>query len=97
MNFNDLNKAFDNRIRLGLMSALAVNDELNFNTLKELLQITDGNLASHLRSLEENGYVRFRKGFIGRKTNTVYSITCEGEIAFKEHLQLLEKIIQDVR
>jgi len=97
MNVNDLNKAFDNRIRLGIMSALAVNDELNFNALKELLQITDGNLASHLRSLEESRYVQFRKGFIGRRTNTVYSITREGEQAFKEHLNLLELIIQNMR
>ncbi len=97
MNVNNLNKAFDNRIRLGIMSALAVNDELNFNALKELLQITDGNLASHLRSLEESNYIQFRKGFVGRKTNTVYSITREGEKAFKEHLNLLEEMIKNMR
>ena len=71
----NLNKIFDSRIRLGIMSALMVNDAVSFNELKELLDITDGNLASHLKTLEESGFVKFQKGFIGRKTNTTYSIT----------------------
>ncbi|MBP6432909.1 MAG: transcriptional regulator, partial [Ferruginibacter sp.] len=71
----NLNKIFDSRIRLGIMSALMVNAELNFNELKELLDITDGNLASHLKTLEDNSFVKVEKGFIGRKTNTTYSIT----------------------
>jgi DNA-binding MarR family transcriptional regulator len=78
-----LNKVFDSRIRLGVMSVLLVNEEINFNDLKELLKVTDGNLASHLANLEENGYIKVRKGFIGRKTNTTYSITKAGEKAFK--------------
>ncbi|HCL05123.1 MAG TPA: transcriptional regulator, partial [Chitinophagaceae bacterium] len=65
-----LNKVFDSRIRLGIMSAVMVNDEVNFNELKELIQVTDGNLASHLKTLEENNYIKVNKGFIGRKTNT---------------------------
>ena len=93
----NLNKIFDSRIRLGIMSALVVNAEINFNELKELLQITDGNLASHLKTLEESGYVKIQKGFVGRKTNTTYSITKTGEKAFKTHLAALEKMIGTVK
>lgn len=89
-----LNKVFDSRIRIGIMSALAVNDEVNFNDLKQILDVTDGNLASHLKTLEENGYVKVQKGFIGRKTNTTYSITKNGEKAFRLHLDALEEIIK---
>ena len=90
----NLNKTFDNRIRLGIMSALMVNDEISFNDLKELLQITDGNLASHTKGLEEIGFIKVNKGFIGRKTNTTYTATRIGEKAFKQHLLALEKMIK---
>jgi DNA-binding MarR family transcriptional regulator len=90
-----LNKVFDNRIRLGIMSALMVNDAVSFNHLKELLQITDGNLASHIKGLEESGYLKVQKGFIGRKTNTTYSTTKAGELAFKQHLAALEQMIKN--
>ncbi|MEI9957233.1 MAG: transcriptional regulator [Ferruginibacter sp.] len=93
----NLNKIFDSRIRLGIMSALMVNVEVNFNELKELLNITDGNLASHLKTLEESSYVKIQKGFIGRKTNTTYSVTKAGEKAFKLHLAALEKMIGSVK
>jgi len=93
----NLNKIFDSRIRLGIMSALMVNKEVNFNELKELLDITDGNLASHLKTLEENDFVKVQKGFIGRKTNTTYSITKSGEKSFKAHLTALEKMIGSVK
>lgn len=89
-----LNKIFDSRIRIGIMSALAVNDQLNFNDLKELMDVTDGNLASHMKTLEENNYIKVQKGFIGRKTNTTYSITKSGEKAFRAHLDALEEIIK---
>ena len=92
-----LNKVFDNRIRLGTMSILVVNDEVSFNDLKQMLEVTDGNLATHLINLEENGLLKVHKGFIGRKTNTTYSITKTGEKAFKEHIAALEKIIKDVK
>jgi DNA-binding MarR family transcriptional regulator len=91
-----LNKVFDSRIRLGIMSALIVNEEINFNQLKELIEVTDGNLASHLRTLEENGYIKVQKGFIGRKTNTVYAVTKVGERAFKQHLEALEDMIRSI-
>jgi len=74
-----------------------VNEEMNFNELKELLDITDGNLASHLKTLEENQIIKVEKGFIGRKTNTVYSVTRSGEKAFKEHLDALEKMIRSTK
>jgi len=93
----NLNKVFDNRIRLGIMSALMVNDEINFNDLKELLQITDGNLASHIKGLEESGYIKVLKGFIGRKTNTTYTTTKVGEKAFKQHIEALEKMINSTK
>lgn len=89
-----LNKVFDSRIRLGIMSALLVNNEVNFNDLKELIQVTDGNLASHLKTLEEQDYIKVHKGFVGRKTNTTYSVTKAGEKAFKAHLDALEKMIR---
>ncbi|MBN8789101.1 MAG: transcriptional regulator [Terrimonas sp.] len=90
----NLNKVFDSRIRLGIMSSLMVNEELNFNQLKEIVEVTDGNLASHLKNLEENGYIKVQKGFIGRKTNTTYSVTKAGEKAFKSHLDGLEQMIK---
>ena len=92
----NLNKIFDSRIRLGIMSALMVNTEINFNELKELIDVTDGNLASHLKTLEENAYIKVQKGFIGRKTNTTYSITRAGEKAFKQHLDALEQMIKSM-
>lgn len=91
---NNLNKLFDSRVRLGILSALMVNDSVNFNELKELLEITDGNLASHMKALEENKVVKVEKGFIGRKTNTTYRITKTGEKMFKAHIEALEKMIQ---
>jgi DNA-binding MarR family transcriptional regulator len=94
---DNLNKVFDSRIRLGVMSVLLVNAEINFNDLKELLQLTDGNLASHLANLEENGFIKVKKGFIGRKTNTTYSVTKAGEKAFKEHLGGLENMIRGIK
>ena len=92
-----LNKVFDNRIRLGVMSILVVNDEVSFNDLKQMLEVTDGNLATHLVSLEENGYIKVHKGFIGRKTNTTYSVTNSGEKAFSEHINALESMIKGVK
>src|ERR1044072_6987736 len=91
-----LNKIFDSRTRLGIMSALAVNDEINFNELKDLIGVTDGNLASHLKTLEDNAYVKVEKGFIGRKTNPTYKITKAGEKAFRNHLDALEKMIKSI-
>lgn len=92
----NLNKIFDSRIRLGIMSAVMVNEAVNFNELKELINVTDGNLASHLKTLEESSFIKVKKGFIGRKTNTTYSVTKAGEKAFKSHLDALEEMIRSV-
>ena len=94
INISNLNKVFDNRIRLGIMSALMMNESISYNDLKELLDVTDGNLASHLKGLEDNGFLKFQKGFIGRKTNTTYSATKAGEKAFRQHLDALEQMIR---
>lgn len=94
---NGLNKVFDSRIRLGVMSTLMVNEEISFNDLKQMLELTDGNLATHLVTLEENGYIKVHKGFIGRKTNTTYSITRAGEKAFADHISALENMIKGVK
>lgn len=94
VSFNDLHKAFESRIRLGIMSVLAVNDTLDFNALKEFLDVTDGNLASHLKALEKEKFIGVEKSFIDRKPNTKYYMTKEGSKAFNEHLKTLEKIIQ---
>lgn len=92
-----LNKVFDNRIRLGVMSVLIVNEEISFNDLKAMLEVTDGNLATHLVNLEENAFIKVHKGFIGRKTNTTYSITKLGERAFKDHVKALEGMIRGIK
>ena len=90
---NRLDKAFENRTRLGIMSALAVNDYLDFNTLKNLIGATDGNLASHLKALENHSYIRFEKEFISRKPKTKYFVTEKGKVAFKKHIQALEQLL----
>lgn len=76
------------------MSALAVNDMLEFNALKEFLDVTDGNLASHLKALEKEAFIGIEKSFVGRKPNTKYFMTREGKEAFDDHLTALEKLIK---
>ncbi len=93
VSFNDLHKAFENRIRLGIMSVLVVNESLDFTALKEYLEVTDGNLASHLKKLEDEAFIEVKKSFIDRKPNTRYSITRKGRNAFENHLKALEQII----
>lgn len=88
------NKAFESKARLGIMSVLMVNDSLSFNALKELLHLTDGNLATHLRALEEQGYLIIQKQFVGRKPNTTYTATPEGKQAFTDHLNALEEFLK---
>jgi DNA-binding MarR family transcriptional regulator len=92
----NLDKAFDNKIRLGIMSVLLVNTKATFNHLKEMLEITDGNLASHLKSLEKAEYIAVTKTFADRKPNTSYEITEAGKAAFDRHLQALEDILKQL-
>lgn len=91
----NINKAFDHRIRLGIMSVLMVNEYADFTTLKEILGVTDGNLASHAKSLENEQYITVEKSFINRKPNTRYTATKTGKKAFQAHIEALEKLIQN--
>jgi DNA-binding MarR family transcriptional regulator len=79
------------------MSILVVNEEINFNDLKQMLEVTDGNLATHLVNLEENNFIKVHKGFVGRKTNTTYAITKAGEKAFNDHIAALEVLIKGMK
>jgi DNA-binding HxlR family transcriptional regulator len=90
-----LNKVFDNRIRLGIMSILVVNDWVEFKELKSLLNLTDGNLASHISNLEKEKYIEYKKEFIGKKPRTSYKATHQGKKAFEEHLLVLESFIKN--
>lgn len=87
------NKSFESRVRLGIMSILMVNDTMDFGMLKETLDITDGNLASHLNALDKLGYIQITKQFIGKKPNTSYKATELGKKAFSDHLDALEQLI----
>lgn len=79
------------------MSVLMVADRVNFNSLKDTLQLTDGNLASHLRALEEAGYLQVEKQFVGRKPNTQYKVTTQGTEAFSNHLDALERLVMTTK
>lgn len=87
-------KAFENRIRLQIMSVLLANEHYDFNSLKELLDVTDGNLASHIKALEKEDYILVNKTFISKKPNTQYAVSEKGRTAFIRHLEALEKLIK---
>ena len=89
----NLDKAFESRVRLGIMSVLTGAGQADFNTLKGMLGVSDGNLASHIRALEELGYIETRKQFIGRKPNTSYSVTAAGREAFSAHIEALSSLL----
>ena len=88
-------KAFENVVRLRVMSILMVNEEYDFNSFKEMLDVTDGNLASHLKNLEKQEYIEVNKSFVGRKPLTTYSATSTGKKAFQNHLEFLENLIKE--
>ena len=92
---NGFNKAFESKARLGIMSILMANESADFTTLKSLLGLTDGNLAGHTRNLEELGFIRSEKRFIGRKPNTTFSVTETGRTAFTEHIAALENFLKN--
>lgn len=94
IDIHKLNKAFENRVRLGIMSILMVNDSMDFNSIKDLLKVTDGNLASHASALEKEGLIHIKKEIAGKKTLTTYSATKIGVKAFEEHLTALEKLLK---
>ena len=91
---DNINKLFESKVRLGIMSVLVVNEKMDFNSLKQMLDITDGNLASHITALEKSKYIKVNKTFIGKKPNTSYSVTMPGRKAFNEHLDALEQLIK---
>ncbi|HAC15735.1 MAG TPA: transcriptional regulator [Bacteroidetes bacterium] len=93
ISIDELHKAFESRIRLGIMSALAVNDSIDFTTLRDLLNVTDGNLATHLKALEKEDFIDVEKSFVDKKPHTRYAITKSGRVAFEDHLKALETII----
>lgn len=90
-----LNKIFESRVRLGIMSVLMVNDWMDFNSLKDLLNVTDGNLASHIAGLEKQEYIEVMKEFIGKKPKTSFKATKIGRQAFQKHLLALENLINN--
>lgn len=94
VSLDQFDKAFENRIRLQVMSVLVANESYDFNSLKELLNVTDGNLASHLKALEKEEYITVTKSFIGRKPNTQYAASAKGREAFRKHLEALENLIK---
>lgn len=93
---HNLNKAFENRIRLGIMSLLMVNERVGFKELKKKLDLSDGNLASHLANLEKNAFISVHKSFVGRKPHTEYEATPEGRTAFTSHLNALEAFLKQI-
>lgn len=93
LSIQDLNKAFESRVRIGIMSVLMVNDSMEFSDMKSLLEVTDGNLASHINALEEAGYLKVKKKFVGKKPNTTYSLSAAGRKAFVHHLNVLENVL----
>jgi DNA-binding MarR family transcriptional regulator len=92
--FEQLDKVLEHRIRLQIMSVLISNELYDFNSLKEVLQVTDGNLASHLKALEKEKYISVNKSFVDRKPNTKYKATEKGRGAFKKHIDALEALVK---
>lgn len=94
LQLDNFDKAFENRVRLQVMSVLVANDSYDFVDLKALLDLTDGNLASHMKALEKEEYIRVEKTFRGRKPLTTYFATDKGKEAFEKHLATLELLIR---
>ena len=92
--FENLDKMLEHRLRLQIMSVLITNDTFDFNQLKEMLGVTDGNLASHIKALEKEKYLSVLKSFVDRKPNTRYKITERGRNAFRKHLDALEAVVR---
>lgn len=95
--FDNLDRILEHRLRLQIVSVLVANDAYDFNSLKELLDATDGNLATHLKALEREKYISVYKSFVERKPNTRYKITERGRSAFKKHLDAMEELIRQQR
>jgi len=92
--FENLDKTLEHRVRLQIMSVLVVNESYDFNALKDLLDVTDGNLATNMKALEKEKYIAVHKSFVDRKPNTRYKATERGRAAFKKHLEAMEELIK---
>jgi len=92
--FENLDRILEHRVRLQIMSVLMTNDGFDFNSLKEILSTTDGNLATHIKALEKEKYITISKTFIDRKPNTRYKVTEKGKTSFKKHLDAMEAILK---
>lgn len=95
--FENLDKILEHRVRLQIMSVLIANDSYDFNSLKELLGLTDGNLASNIKALEKEKYISVNKLFIDRKPNTKFKATEKGRSAFRKHIDALEELVRQQR
>ena len=95
--FEHLDKVLEHRARLQIMSVLVTNESYDFKSLKELLDVTDGNLASHIKALEKEKYIGVMKTFVDRKPKTKYKVTDKGRVAFKKHLDALEAVLKHQR
>jgi predicted transcriptional regulator len=93
IDISNINKDFESRVRLGIMSVLMVNEWVNFNDMKQMLELSDGNLASHTTALENKHYLEVRKAFVGKKTETSYRATTEGKLSFQKHIEALATLI----
>ena len=96
-NFNELNKLFESRIRLGIMTMLMVEESIDYNSLKTALEVTDGNLASHIKALEAAEYIAVEKSFFGKKPHTRYRLTSLGKLEFEKHIRSLEALLKNLK
>jgi DNA-binding MarR family transcriptional regulator len=92
--FANLDKVLEHSARLHIMSVLAVNESYDFTSLRELLQVTDGSLATHIKALEKEQYISVNKSFVDRKPSTKYSITEIGRNAFRTHIDALDALVR---
>ncbi|MGE0587453.1 MAG: winged helix-turn-helix domain-containing protein [Cyclobacteriaceae bacterium] len=95
--FDKLDKTLEHSVRLQILSILIVNDFFDFSSLKEVLNLTDGSLATHIKALEREKYIIVNKSFVDRKPNTRYKISEKGRQAFKKHLDAMEVIVKQQR
>lgn len=93
LDLENIDKTLESKVRLGIMAVLMVNESMDFKSLRTLLNLTDGNLVTHTRTLENAGYIVSSKQFVGRMPNTTYRATEKGREAFRSHLQALETFI----
>lgn len=95
--FENLDKVLEHRVRLQIMSVLIANDSYDFNSMKEVIGLTDGSMASHIKALEKEKYITVSKSFVDKKPNTKYKVTERGRTVFKKHLDALEELIKQQR